>query len=234
LFTHFVLKMITSILNIFFPNICYACNTILSDNECHICTVCRHDLPVTNYHFNNSDTVKRVFYGRLQLEAATALFLFQKKGTVQHLLHNLKYKGYETIGTVLGDWLGNELKTISIYNTIDVVIPVPLHKNKLKRRGYNQVTKFGIQIAKALNADYLDHVLIKTSATKTQVFKSRISRWNSKEELFSIKNQHLIKGKHILLVDDIITTGATIEACATILNQATDIKISVATMAIAL
>lgn len=226
--------MLKPILNLFFPEVCYACSHILSDNEKHICTSCRHDLPVTNYHFNHSDVVKNIFYGRLQLEFATALFQFQKKGIVQHLLHNLKYKGHETISDVLGNWLGHELKGVTGYNSIDIVIPVPLHKNKLKQRGYNQVTKFGLQIAKALNAEYLDDVLVKISATKTQVFKSRISRLDTTKTLFTVKNEHLIKNKHVLLVDDIITTGATIEACAIVLNQATTLKISVATMAIAL
>jgi ComF family protein len=190
-------------------------------------------LPVTNYHFDNNNTVEKVFYGRIKLEQATALLRFEKKGIVQQLLHNLKYRGHETIGEILGEWLGNELKAIKAYNNIDAVIPVPLHKNKLRKRGYNQVAKFGVEIAKALNAEYIDSVLIKTTATKTLVFKKRMSRWNNPNEVFSINNEALIKGKHILLVDDIITTGATIEACSNMLNKADDIKISVATMAIA-
>ncbi len=225
--------MFKTIVNLFFPKVCYACSHLLTDNEIHICTTCRHNLPVTNYHFENNDAVEKVFYGRVKIEQATALLRFEKKGIVQQLLHNLKYRSHETIGAILGEWLGNELKTIEAYNNIDAVIPVPLHKNKLRKRGYNQVAKFGIEIAKALNAEYIDSVLIKTTATKTLVFKKRMSRWNNPNEVFSIRNENLIKGKHILLVDDIITTGATIEACANILNKANNIKISVATMAIA-
>jgi len=225
--------MFNTILNLFFPKVCYACSHLLTDNELHFCTNCRHNLPVTNYHFENNNSVEKVFYGRVNLEQATTLLRFQKKGIVQHLLHNLKYRGHETISTVLGEWLGNELKTVKTYNNIDVVIPVPLHKNRLRKRGYNQVTKFGIEIAKALNAEYIDNVLIKITATKTQVFKKRMARWNNSNEVFTITNTNLIEGKHILLVDDIITTGATIEACANMLNKARNIKISVATMAIA-
>ncbi|MCF6294339.1 MAG: ComF family protein [Flavobacteriaceae bacterium] len=225
--------MYNSIVNLFFPKVCYACSHLLTDNEIHICTTCRHNLPVTNYHFENNDAVEKVFYGRIKLEQATALLRFEKKGIVQQLLHNLKYRSHETIGAILGEWLGNELKTIEAYNNIDAVIPVPLHKNKLRKRGYNQVAKFGVEIAKALNAEYIDSVLIKTTATKTLVFKKRISRWDSTNEMFIITNTNLIEGKHILLVDDIITTGATIEACANILNKANSIKISIATMAIA-
>jgi ComF family protein len=225
--------MYNTIVNLFFPKVCYACSHLLTDNEIHICTTCRHNLPVTNYHFENNNAVEKVFYGRVKIVHATSLLKFQKKGIVQQLLHNLKYRGHETISEFLGEWIGNELKTVEAYATIDIVIPVPLHKNKLKKRGYNQVAKFAIEIAKALNAKYEDSVLVKTTATKTQVFKKRRSRWNNPNEAFSIINKDLIKGKHILLVDDIITTGATIEACSNILNKAGDIKISVATMAIA-
>jgi len=206
---------------------------MLADNEKHICTVCRHNLPLTNFHFEADDTLKKMLYGRLKLEQATALLKFQKKGIVQHLLHNLKYRGHETIGEMLGQWLGNELKTLEEYKSVDLIIPVPVHKRKLRKRGYNQVAKFGVEIAKALNVPYIDHVLVKTSATKTQVFKKRIARWNNFEEVFSVKNLDEIDGKHILLVDDIITTGATIEACANVLLKAKNIKVSIATMAIA-
>jgi len=225
--------MVKNLLNLFFPKVCYACRNLLVDQETYICTDCRHNLPVTNYHFNNDDTVKKVLYGRVKLENATALLQFQKKGMVQHLLHGLKYKGYENIGVFLGKWLGEELKTIEAYGNIDAVVPVPLHKRKQRKRGYNQVEKFGLEIAKALDVEYIDTVLLKTTSTKTQVFKERIARWNNNNEVFSITNHNTIANKHILLVDDIITTGATIEACANQLLKANNVKISVATMAIA-
>ena len=225
--------MIKNLLNLFFPKICYACSKLLLDNEKDICTLCRHNLPITNYHFENSEAVKKVLYGRVKLEQATALLRFEKKGIVQQLLHNLKYRGYESIGKVFGEWLGNELNTIEAYNNIDLIIPVPLHKRKLRKRGYNQVEKFGMEIAKALNVEYIDNVLLKTTATKTQVFKKRMARWNNTNEVFTIQNEELISGKHVLLVDDIITTGATVEACSNMLNKAENLKISLATMAIA-
>jgi ComF family protein len=194
---------------------------------------CRHDLPITNFHFDNNDSVAKVLYGRAKIENGTALFRFEKKGNVQRLIHNLKYKDHEHIGFVLGNWLGGELKTLESYKNIDVVIPVPLHKNKLKKRGYNQVALFGQQVAEALNADYLDDVLVKVTNTKSQVNKKRLARWTNSDELFTLKNIEAIDNKHILVVDDIITTGATLEACISVLNQAKNIKISIATMAIA-
>ena len=225
--------MLKSIINLFFPKVCYACHNLLNDNEDTICMNCRHDLPITNFHFDNNDSVTKVLYGRAKIENGTALFRFEKKGNVQRLIHNLKYKDHEHIGFILGNWLGGELKTLESYKNIDVVIPVPLHKNKLKKRGYNQVALFGQQVAEALNADYLDDVLVKVTNTKSQVNKKRLARWTNSDELFTLKNIEAIDNKHILVVDDIITTGATLEACISILNQAKNIKISIATMAIA-
>ncbi|TGV02857.1 ComF family protein [Flavivirga rizhaonensis] len=225
--------MIHSLVNLFFPKVCYACLNLLNDNEKTICTDCRHSLPVTNFHFNNDNMVTKVFYGRVKIENGTALFRFEKKGIVQQLIHRLKYEGYENIGLFLGDWLGGELKDIEFYKSIDMVIPVPLHKKKLKKRGYNQVAKFGQQIAKALKVTYKEDTLLKETNTKSQVYKKRLARWNNSDELFTLINSESIENKHILLVDDIITTGATLEACIAVLNQAKNIKISIATMAIA-
>ena len=174
-----------------------------------------------------------MLYGRAKIENGTALFRFEKKGIVQQLIHGLKYKGYENIGFFLGNWLGGELKDLEHYKYVDVVIPVPLHKNKLKKRGYNQVTKFGQQIAKALDADYKDDVLLKVTNTTSQTTKNRFTRWNNTDELFTILNDASIENKHVLLVDDLITTGATLEACISVLNKAKNIKISIATIAIA-
>ncbi len=222
-----------SLINLFFPKVCYACSNYLSDNEDTICINCRHDLPITDFHFNNDDSVKKVLRGRANIAHGTALFRFEKKGPVQRLIHGLKYKGYEHIGELLGDWLGGELSEIEAYKAIDMVIPVPMHPKKLKKRGYNQVAKFGQQIAKALNAEYVDDVLVKISNTKSQTTKGRLARWNNANEIFAVKNILKIENKHVLLVDDIITTGATLEACASALSQAKIIKISIATMAIA-
>ena len=225
--------MIKNLINLLFPKVCYACNNLLADQETHLCTNCRHELPITNYHITQSPSITKIFYGRVKIEQATALLKFSKKGKVQRLLHNLKYRGHEPISGMLGSWLGHELKSIASYQNIDLVIPVPLHKRKLRKRGYNQVTQFGKEIAKAINAEYNDTVLVKISNTKTQVFKKRVARWINNQEIFSLQNKDQIAGKHILLVDDIITTGATIEACTSILQKAGNVKISVAAMAIA-
>ena len=224
--------MFSSLVNLFFPKTCYACDAILIDNETDICVGCRHELPLTNYHFERPETVKKIFYGRVHLEAATALFYFHKSGRVQNLLHRLKYKGKEDIGRIFGNWLGAEILESPYFNSIDVVIPVPIHSKKLKQRGYNQVALFAQQIAKILNASYVEDVLLKSINTKTQVFQSREARFQSVAHSFYAQNLSMVENKHILLVDDIITTGATIEACALVLNPANKSRLSIATIAI--
>jgi len=224
--------MAKSLVNLFFPKVCYACLNLLNDNEETICISCRHHLPVTNFHFTNDDAISNLFYGRALVENGTALFRFEKKGLVQQLIHGLKYKGYGQISPFLGDWLGGELKSLPDYKDIDVVIPVPLHKKKLTKRGYNQVAGFGKQIAASIDAIYKDNVLLKITNTGSQTSKKRFARWNQTEELFTLQNAACIEIKHILLVDDIITTGATLEACITVLSQAKNSKISIACMAI--
>ncbi|WP_034060231.1 ComF family protein [Lacinutrix jangbogonensis] len=225
--------MFKALVNIFFPEVCLTCQLQLIDNEKHLCTSCRHKLPLTNYHLTQDPFISKLFYGRAKIERGTALLRFEKKGITQQLIHQLKYREQQQVGTFLGAWLGTELNNCEDYSTIDLVIPVPLHKKKLRSRGYNQVSKFGEELASALKADYIDDVLIKVTNTTSQVSKNRFSRWTGKNDLFALSNTQKIAGKHILLVDDIITTGATLEACMRELNKAKNIKISIATMAIA-
>ena len=225
--------MIKNLLNLFFPMVCLACDNQLEANELHICTFCRHELPLANFESTINNEVTKRLYGRVQLEHASALLWFSKKGLVQHLIHNLKYKGHEAVGEFLGKWLGEELTKQEGFKTVDVVIPVPLHSKRLRQRGFNQVHKFGKELANALGCGFNTQILQKTKATKTQVFKDRIKRWVNDDTLFVVTEYESLKGKHILLVDDIITTGATIETCVAALSKIEGVTISVATMAIA-
>jgi ComF family protein len=176
--------------------------------------------------------MKQVFYGRVPVENATALLYFQKKGIVQRLLHNLKYRGQQQIGTFLGSWLGAELAETPEYRDISLVIPVPLHKRKRRIRGYNQVSDFGRQLARSLNAEYREDLLLKTFSTGSQVFQKRSKRFKT-EKLFTLSNPEPLQKKHILLVDDIVTTGATLENCANELLANSNVRLSIATMAMA-
>ena len=219
-------------LNLLFPKICNGCKSKLAKGEDIICAVCRHNLPLACFHRTNDDTMKNIFYGRFSLENATALLLFQKKGITQEILHNLKYRGQKKISDFFGKWLGAELTKNANYSSIDLVIPVPLHKTRLKKRGYNQVSGFGKEIAKSLNIPYREDILLKVSQTDSQVFKKRITRFGA-ESVFKLLKPKEILNKHILLVDDIVTTGATLENCAQQLLKSSNTKLSIATMAIA-
>lgn len=228
-----MVKILNNIVSAFFPAICLGCSAKLIHQEQHICTHCRHNLPFTSYHKYPENPVLNSFYGRVLLENATSLLHYKKNSIVQQLLHQLKYKGQQEVGTIFGNLLGNDLKHETSYQSITHVIPVPLHKKRLKKRGYNQVATFGKQLALHLNAEYIDDVLIKINNTKTQAFKNRAARWMTIQDSFEIKNSDQLTNAHILLVDDVITTGATLEACANALKKIPNIKISIATMSIA-
>jgi ComF family protein len=205
--------MLLNLLNLFYPKVCAGCETILLHNEYVICTHCRHEIPLTLHHTFDNKEVKDKFYGRLDLHFVGALFYFHKKGIVQEMIHKLKYKGHEEIGTAIGLWYGSELKDHPIGKDVDVIIPVPLHKNRLKKRGYNQVTTFGQALATTLNIPFNPHVLIRSKYTETQVWKSLVERSNVTDKGFEAVDDEALHGKHFLLIDDVITTGATLEAC---------------------
>ncbi len=225
--------MLRDLVYLFYPIYCAACDSPLHSNERLLCTSCRHELPLGNFHYVNAKKIEKVFYGRVKIENATALFVFRKDSLVQNMIHNLKYRGREEIGEELGRWLGSEICQLAEYQKIEVVVPVPLHPRRFRERGYNQVEKFGIEIAKKLEANYINTVLKKKSHTTKQSKHRRINRWVNTAETYDISNQSLLVGKHILLVDDIITTGATIEACVRELLKIEGVTISVAAMAMA-
>lgn len=225
--------MFKSIINLFFPKTCAGCNSFLLTNENTICTLCRHEIPLTNHHLNPENEAFKKFYGRIPVEYASALFYFHKKGIVQELIYNLKYKGHEEIGTVLGNWYADDLKNISILQTIDEIIPVPLHKKKYRERGYNQVTRFGKAISNELNLSYNDAILIRNVYSKTQSKKNLLGRTEGIETLFSTRFTEKDYNKHFLLIDDVITTGATLEACSRALMKIPGAKISIVCMAMA-
>lgn len=225
------MKILKDIFTIFFPEVCLSCNEYLATNESVICLNCRHDLPLTNFSFEENNLIEKSFYGRIPLENATSLFYFFKKGNVQRLIHELKYNKQQQVGTFIGNWLGEQLVESNRFSTIDCIIPVPLHPKKLKKRGYNQVTTFGESLAKKLAIPFYSTILIRVSSTNTQTKKLRFDRWKNVQELFHVQNNFTLENKHILLIDDVITTGATLEACYDALNKTKNLKISIACMA---
>ena len=222
--------MVRDLLHLFFPQKCLACNINIVDKDL-ICTSCIHQLPLANLHLDNENTLKKVFDSKIPITNAISLLYYYKKGITQNLFHNLKYKNQPEISKYLGDWLTVYLKENNFMKNIDVIIPVPIHKTRFKERGYNQVEGFARTLAINFNKIYLDDVLLKKEATKTQVFKSKLAREEIKPNYFSLENNHKIEDKHILLVDDIITTGSTLTSCGKILLSAKNIKLSIASMA---
>lgn len=212
---------------------CFGCNAHLSRGEQLLCTVCRNDLPFTEYTFNVENAVDRIFFGRTAIKKASSFLFYRKNNKVQHLIHHLKYKNQEQIGTFLGNWYGQILKSDKgLVDKIDLVVPVPLHPKKLKKRGYNQVAEFAKRLAYHLHADYSDTLLLKTSNNKTQTIKGRLGRWQENKSLFTLSSIAPFENKNILLVDDVITTGATMERCAETLHQIPGINIYIASMAV--
>jgi len=225
------MAFLKDIFNIFFPEVCLCCHDYLSNNEATVCITCRHDLPLTSFSIEKNNLVEKSFYGRIPIKDATTLFYFLKKGKVQQLIHELKYNKQQQVGTFIGNWLGEEMAESNRFKNINYIIPVPLHRKKLKTRGYNQVTTFGESLAKKLNIEYKDDILVKISSTKTQTKKLRLDRWKNVQELFVVQNKFNLENKHILLIDDIITTGSTLEACCKAFTKIDGLKISIACMA---
>lgn len=225
-------KILNDINTILVPVVCFGCNTSLRLGERLLCTVCRNQLPLTEYNFTDENPVDKIFYGRIDIKKCNSFLFFTKNGIVKTIIHYLKYKNQEEIGMFLGDWFGELLKEDQGLCRIDCVIPVPLHKKKLQKRGYNQVAKFGQRIAYHIGASYNDTILYKTATTKTQTKKGRLNRWQNDKPLFELTDKAILNNKHVLLVDDIITTGATLEACAKALKKTEGITLYIATMAV--
>lgn len=226
-----MINLVKDITNLFYPEQCAICYKNLTKHEVHLCLACRIDLPITNFSAKDGNEIEISFYGRVPLVHATSLFYYNRKGNIQKLIHQIKYKNQQKIGFFLGEWLGEEIMQSKRFKSIDYIIPVPIHPKKLKIRGYNQVTTFGQGLAKKMKIPFLEDQLLSVSKTKTQTFKSRLERSMRIDEKFQLMDKEIFQGKHLLLIDDVITTGATLEACCIPLMQVKNIKISIATMA---
>lgn len=221
-------------ISLVFPRTCEACGNTLHKHEQYICNYCLVHLPRTDFHLHLENPVARLFWGRVRLRYATAMLYFHKGNRVQQLIHKLKYKGRQEIGVHLGRMYGQQLRQSPAFSTAEVVIPVPLHPAKQRKRGYNQSEAFARGLAQAMDIRLDTRSLIRKTATTTQTRKSRFLRWENVKEVFEVHPSESLSGKHILLVDDVITTGATLEACAQELLQCEQATVSIATIACAI
>lgn len=229
-----VLKSTLSCLaELFFPRICVVCHERLMSQEQFVCLNCQLKIPRTNFHFRKDNTMEQLFYGRVQIERATAFLEFQKGSDYQKILHQLKYKGLSKLGEHMGVLFGEELKGSEFIEPIDLICPVPLHPKKERKRGYNQSYHFALGLGYSLNIPISNTILKRVVHTKTQTQKSRFERWQNVEGIFDLQNPEPIEGKHILLVDDVVTTGSTFEACVSTIHKVSSTKVSLLTLAIA-
>lgn len=224
---------IEDFISLLFPRICAACGNSLWKQEETVCLSCEFHLPRTNFHLSLENPVSRLFWGRVNLESASAFVYFNKGNKVQRLVHQLKYKGRKDIGIHLGRQYGQQLRHSPFFNTVELIIPVPLHIKKLMKRGYNQSEQFAIGLGESMKLPVNTETLYRRKETETQTRKSRFRRWQNVAEVFEVKEPVRLENKHVLIVDDVITTGATLESCIRALSAVTGIRISVATIAVA-
>lgn len=222
--------MLSALFNLFFPAVCAGCDDLLLPSESVICTSCRHEIPLTLHHLQPQNEASAKFYGRIPVESASAFLYFQKNGIVRHMIHNLKYRGCESVGAAVGYWFATDLLQ-TVAASADVIVPVPLHPKKLRLRGYNQVSSFGKALSDAMRIPFDESLLVRNFYSKTQTRKNLWGRSELANSLFSAKYCENNHGKHILLIDDVLTTGATLEACGRALLEIPGARLSIACMA---
>lgn len=225
--------ILSDFFNLFFPKICVGCHEELLRGEKILCQKCLYGLPKTNYHKVIDNDIKFSFNIDSNITFAAAYCYYTKKGVFQEIIHNFKYKQQKQVGTLLGLLFGKDLAKTSHFQTIDKIVPVPLHARKYKKRGYNQSEYIARGLSKALDKPVLTDSLIRKIYTQTQTKKNAEERWENVKEAFAIQNTGQLKNQHILLVDDVLTTGSTLKACSNVILQVENTKVSIATLGIA-
>ncbi len=218
-------------ISLLFPRLCYGCGNHLMRNEKLICTECYILIPRTNYHLKPDNPVSQLFWGRCMIEQAAAFSFYTRDSRIRNLIHQLKYKGIREVGSELGRIYARTLKSSGFLNDIDLIIPVPLHPSKIRQRGFNQSDLISLGISEITGIPMESELLVRKTVTKTQTRKTRYDRWTNVEDIFRVTDQDRIMNMHILLVDDVITTGSTLEACASELLKVENVKVSVAALA---
>lgn len=232
---NFITDYIKGLGQLFFPHVCASCQRNMAKNEEIICTVCEWKLPYTKFHQIEENTIEKRFWGRVPIERASSFLFFEKGSNTQKLISLLKYQNRQDVGTKLGKLYAQQLlnDNATILN-IDAIVPIPLHIEKQKKRGYNQSDSIAFAMGEVLKVPVLTHSVVRIKNNITQTGKSRKDRWDNVEKIFEVKQPEKLKGKHILLIDDVVTTGATIEACAAEILEIPNTKVSIVTLACAL
>ena len=226
-------NMLYDLINLFFPTYCLACPAVLATSEQWLCTACVAELPQTNYHLALDNPAAQKFYGRVPTKYVIAWGRYRKGNAVQKLVHQLKYKNKPAIAEAIGKYYGLILSKMQWARSFDWIVPVPLHAHKLRQRGYNQSDYFARGLSASLAIPWNSQCLQRSKATDTQIQKGRVARLHNLAHAFSVTDQQAVQGKHILLVDDVITTGATLEACALSLLAVDISSISMAAIGVA-
>lgn len=224
-------RIFTDFIRLFYPKLCMVCHNNLAEGESVICTSCLYRIPRTKYWFNSENPVAKIFWGRALVQNACSFFFFTKGSRYRKLLHQLKYNGKKEVGFVLGKEFGYELKSIESYQKIDLIVPVPLHPKRLKQRGYNQAEEIAKGLHASMGIPLSTKNLIRSGYTETQTRKTRTQRVENVSKAFRLENSADFIGKHVLIVDDIVTTGATLEECAATILEADSAKVSIVTLA---
>jgi ComF family protein len=225
--------LLQHLIHLVFPNLCIVCNENLVGGEESVCFSCLSKLPYTGFHLQPNNEVEKRFWGKFPVEHATSLYHYQKATAGQHLLHALKYKGEKQVGILLGRQLGINLSQSLFYHDIDLIVPVPLHPKKYRKRGYNQSECICEGIAEVLQVTVDATHLVRLIENPTQTRKGVYERWENTKGIFGLTDAAAFAGKHILLVDDVLTTGSTLEACAQVILEAEGARVSVVTLALA-
>ncbi len=225
-----MLKYLTQLI---YPNNCICCYNQLVDSEIYVCTTCLLELPVTNFHTLNENDLEKVFWGRVKIEKGIAMFYYKKGGKTAKLLHALKYHNDPEIAYFLGRYYATFLKNFIKENAIDALVAIPLHKHKLRLRGYNQSEMIVKGLQEVLEIENFSEYVLRNKFTETQTKKTRFERNENVSKVFEISNENTFENKHILLIDDVITTGATIESCVNQLTQINNCKVSIGSLAFA-
>lgn len=222
-----------SLLSLFFPHCCLICGGALAKGEECLCACCNIDLPRTHYHKRKDNPVEQLFWGKMPLERATSYFFYRRGGNSRHILYPLKYNGQKEIGETMGRYMAAELLASGFFESIDLIVPVPLHKKKQKLRGYNQSEWLARGVSAITAIPVCTSGLVRKKNTETQTHKSVLQRWENVNGIFHVTSPENFIGKHILIIDDVLTTGATTVACASALATVESVRISVLTLAVA-